>query len=198
MVQQQNKYEALILPVDYNKSFLNFNKEEIKSYYEWFLDVKAKRLTHLCSFLFTNSQDCLQEKNLKVIEIFLLNSISTQPKPKEQFNAELEKLPAHLKPYAKPDNYVLDKTTISICYDVGIYLGDLIIDLDNKIKWQLETDDEFSDYGQPVLVKKGSKLKINPFRVAKNVAAKIYEGRYNEGQIIGFFNAWKKGFKVDV
>ncbi|HEY6977515.1 MAG TPA: hypothetical protein VH396_14555, partial [Chitinophagaceae bacterium] len=101
------------------------------------------------------------------------------------------------KPYAKPDDYLLDKRTISICYDVGIFLGELIISLDDKIKWKLETDDEFVDYGQPVLYKKNCKLKLNPFSVAKNMAAKIYKGTYTDGQIISVFSAWKKGFYVE-
>ncbi|CAN5452851.1 hypothetical protein BH10BAC2_BH10BAC2_33950 [soil metagenome] len=194
---QKDKYEILILPIDYNKSFLDFDKEEVQKYYQWFLNIKSDRLTHLCNFLFAKSDDCLQEINLNVIEIFLLHSVSTVPKPKEQFDAELEKMPMHLKPYAKPDNYVLDKKTISICYDIGIFLGDLIIKLDPKIKWKLQNSDEYADYGQPILAKKNMKFDVNPFRVAKNVASKIYEGKYTEGQIISFFTAWKKGFKID-
>lgn len=197
MEQPQNsKYETLILPVDYDKSFLDFDKEEIQSYYQWFLKVKSDRLTRLCNFLFSNCEDCLRERNLNVVEIFLLNSVSAVTKPKGQFIEEMKKVPIHLKPYAEPDNYVLDKEAISICYDLGIFLGELIIELDSRIKWNLETDTKYADYGQPVLVKKGIKLKLNPFRVVKNIAATIYEGRYNESEIIRVFNTWKRLYKA--
>lgn len=197
MEQPQNrKYDILILPVEYNKSFLDFSGEEIQKYYHWFLNIKAKRLDHLCSFLFSNNKTCLSERNLNVIETFLLNSVSSIPKSKAQFKAEMDNVPLHLKPYAKPDDYLLDKKTISICYDVGIYMGELLISLDKKIHWELEIDDQFRDFGQPVLKKKGNKFDINPFTVAKNAAAKIYEDRYVDGQLIGFFNTWKKLFKV--
>src|SRR4051812_18850957 len=99
----QNEYEVLILPVDYNKSFLDFFEREIKEYYQWFLKIKNQRLVHLCKFLFKN-QECLSEKNLNVIEIFLQNSISILPKPEKQFAAEMEQVPLHLKPYVEPDS----------------------------------------------------------------------------------------------
>jgi hypothetical protein len=197
MEQLPNRYDVLTLPLEYNKSFLDLNKVEVKQYYQWFLNIKDSRLAHLCGFLFANAENCLSEERLNVVETLLQHSVSTISKSKEQFNSELDKVPAHLKPYAKPDDYLLDKKTISICYDVGIYLGELIIKLDNRIRWKLQTDDEYADYGQPILGKSNTKFDVNPFRVSKNVAAKIYEGRYADGQLIGFFNAWKKAFKVE-
>jgi len=197
MHQQINKYETLIIPIDYDKKFLDLNGEEIMDYYNWFLNIKTERMIHLCNFLFDNQKDCISEKNLKVIEIFLLNTVSTQPKPIEKYNEEVKKIPLHLKSIAKPTNYIFDTQTISICYDIGIFMGELIINLDSKIFWKLEVDDNFADYGQPVLAKKKSKFSINPFIVAKNAAAKIYDGTYKDEQLISFFNTWKKVFRVD-
>ncbi len=196
MERRSSKYDIIILPVDYNKSFLDYTPEEIQDYYQWFSLIKIERLANLCGFLFSNQQDCLDERNLGVIEMFLLNSVSTMHKPKEQFKTESEQIPAALKPYAKPDDYILDNRTISICFDVGIYLGDLVISMDNKIKWDLETNDEFADFGQPILAKRSCKLKINPFRVVKNIAATVFEETYGERNIYTVFEAWKKGFNV--
>lgn len=125
------------------------------------------------------------------------NSVSVDPKPLEKFNAEIKDIPVHMRPYAKSDNYLLSDRTISICYDIGIYLGDLIINIDNRIKWELEKDIQIADYGQPVIGKRGCLLKLNPFAVTKNVASSIFEGEFREEGFNGFFNAWKKGFKVD-
>lgn len=196
--QQQNnlKYDPVILPLDYNKSFLDLTGKEIHAYYNWFLSVKGERLDHVCTFLFQRPKDCLKEENLKVIEIFLLNSVSTLSKPISQLKEEASKIPMYLKPYAEPDKYVFDKRTISICYDLAIFLGELIIGLDNKIKWELESDEMYADFGQPILAKKNIKLRLNPFRVLKNIAAKIYEGVYSDGELLNVFNAWKKGYKV--
>ena len=196
MQHQKNEYEILVLPIEYNKSFFDLSGEEIASYYQWFLKIKGERLKKLCEFLFRTQGICLKESNLNVIEIFMLNSITVFAKPKDQINTEMGKVPSQFKPFVFPADYVLDKKTISVCYDIGIFLGELIISLDNKIKWELETNDEYSDFGQPVLTKRNSKLSINPFTVTKNMATKIYEGRYSDGQIISAFNAWKKGFKV--
>lgn len=191
-----NSYNVIVLPVDYNRSFLDFSKEEIKKYYSWFLEIKDHRLTQFCHFLFSGKDDCLLLEHIEVIEVLLQNSISVYPKPEQQMASEEEKTPGHLKHIAKPDDYVFDNRTISLCYDIGIFLGELIINLDKEIKWALETDIKFADYGQPILKKKNCLLKINPFRVSKNMAAKIREGRYIDGQIAIAFDAWKKGFKV--
>lgn len=194
---QNSNYEMLVIPLDYNKSFLDLDGREIKNYYSWFLSIKGERVSYLCDFLFhKEKEDALNESNLNVIEIFMQNSVSVITKISSQYNSELSNIPDRLKPYAKPDNYLLDERTISICYDVAMFLGDLAIVLDQKIKWILETNDDYADYGQPVLVKKGSKLAINPFAVTKNMAAKIHEGNYQEGQLANFFSAWKKSFRV--
>jgi hypothetical protein len=192
----KNSYQTVVLPLDYNKSFLELDQREISEYYQWFLDVKSQRALALCEFLFVNGQKCPNEKDLHIVEMFLVNSVSVKDKPIEVYRSEAEKIPPNLKPFAKPDSYLLDDKTISICFDVGIYLGELMISLDNKISWKLETRDDFSDFGQPILAKKGCKFDVNPFRVTKNMAAKIYENRYVEGQIISAFNVWKKGFGI--
>jgi hypothetical protein len=196
-MQRNRKYEVITLPLDYSRSFLDLKLEEIKSYYQWFLNVKGTRLNALCDFLFEKSEECLSESSLNVIEMFLLNNVSAVQKTNEQLQNEIKKIPEHLKPYAKPDDYLLDTNTISICYDVGIFMGELLIAIDKNIKWRLEVDDEYKDYGQPVLSKQYCKLELNPFRVVKNLAATIYEGKYVEGKLISVFEAWKKGFGVE-
>lgn len=145
---------------------------------------------------FKDQENCLTERNLNTLEIFLQNSVSVDPKPKQKLEAEIRDIPPHMRPYAPPADYLLSDKTISVCYDIGIYMGDLIISIDNKIKWELEKDIRIADYGQPVIGKKGNLLSLNPFRVTKNAAAKIYRGDFKEGQLIDFFNAWKKAFKV--
>jgi hypothetical protein len=191
-----HNYEPVTLPVDYNKRFLDFTGEEIHAYYKWFLSVKGERLEHLCQYLFTNPSECLKEENLKVIETLLLHSVSTFSKPNEQIKKEASKIPLNLKNIVKPDNYLFDQRTLSICYDIGIYMGELIIKSDKKIKWELEIDDKFRDFGQPIIVKKGNKFNVNPFIVAKNMAGRIYEQTYIEGQLIAAFDAWKKAFNI--
>jgi hypothetical protein len=192
----ENSYDILSIPIEYDRSFLDLTKEETKKYFNWFLSIKQERLSHFCSFLFLKQEGCLQEMNLDTVEVFLLNSVSVRFKSEKQINVELGAVPRHLRPYAEPDNYMLDKRTISICYDIGIFLGELIIKVDDRIKWKLKEDTEYADYGQPVLSKRGSKFEVNPFRVVKNAAAKIYEKRYVDGDLIGFFNVWKKSFGI--
>ena len=59
-------------------------------------------------------------------------------------------------------------------------------------------DDDFADYGQPVLAKRGCKFEVNPFQVVKNAAAKIHNQTYVDSQLINYFKAWKEYFKVNV
>jgi hypothetical protein len=195
---QKNKYEILILPFDYNNSFLDMQIDEINNYYQWFLSIKKDRINHICNFIFLNYNDCLNEKKLDIVETFLLNNVSSIAKPKENLINEIQKIPIHLLPYANPDNYLLDKKTISICYDIGIYLGEQIISIDNKINWKVESDDISADYGQLILVKKGIKLKLNPFRVVKNIAASIIENKYGENELANVFSTWKRLYKTEL
>lgn len=196
MVPQEDNYEVVTLPLDYNRSFLELGTTEIKSFQNWFLEIKGKRLQYICEFLF-ETRNCLDEENLSIIELFLANSISTEAKSKEQLKTEATRLPLLFKEVAKPDPYVLDKRTISVCFDLSIYLGELAISLDKQISWLQENNLESADYGQMVLYKQGCRIKINPFRVTKNLAVRIYEENFSEGDFQKTFRAWKKSYGIE-
>jgi hypothetical protein len=194
MEQQQNSYKEFYLPIDYHKSFFEFTVQELETYNNWFWEIKDERLKLFCSFLFKD-KNCLKEENLKVVEMFLLNNVSTVSKPRELYRKEFITIPDTLKKEVRPDSYILDQKTISICFDISIFLGALLINIDSKINWMFEKDKNSADYGQPVLFKKTSKLKINPFRVAKNLSEKVYDQTYSDNEIIRVFEAWKRGYR---
>jgi hypothetical protein len=95
-------------------------------------------LKYLCNYLFSDQISALKEENLKVVEIFILHSVSTVSKPELQIKKEASEISLHLKAIIKPEDYTFDDTTISICYDIGIFMGELIISIDKKIFWELE------------------------------------------------------------
>ena len=67
-----NKYDPVLLPVDYNRSFLDLSNEEIEQYYKWFLGIKGIRLANLCQFLFSDI------KNYAFVGVsWLINDFST-------------------------------------------------------------------------------------------------------------------------
>ncbi|WPQ60145.1 hypothetical protein SIO70_17530 [Chitinophaga sancti] len=190
-----SNYETLTIPVDYKKSFQDLDVQEIKDYYNWFLHIKHDRLMKLGTYLFNRDYDFLSENNLKVVENFLFNSVGTVPMPKDEYDRAYGGMSDRLKKIANVPDFILDRRTISICYDIGIYMGELMIALDSSIMWGLDKNIRSADYGQPIIKKK--KFEINPFVVVKNAANKIHKKTYTEHQLISFFNAWKRGCGID-
>lgn len=67
MWRSRDNYDILTLPLDYNRKFTDLNRQEIKTYFEWFLNIKKERLYKLCQFLFVDNENCLCEKNLSTL-----------------------------------------------------------------------------------------------------------------------------------
>ena len=188
------KYQKIDLPVDYAKSFLELSKTEIKDYFDWFLKIKNERKELLCDYLFSDKEICLCESNLRTIESFLIEIFGTD-KQNKKLNSQRQAY-NDLESFIKIENGKLNNYAVSICYDIGIYTGELIIHLDKEIRWVIETNKKYADYGQPILMKKGCKLTLNPFRVAKNIAARIADKTNKEDVLQDTFSAWKRGFEV--
>ena len=197
MHQHPNKeYKIFTIPINYEDSWDEFSKESINEHFNWFLSIKDIRLNLFCDFVFMDCPQCLDQANIGYIEHLFCNLVSVSFKTKEQLKIEIDKIALHLRPYAKPTKYKFDERTISLCYDIAIFLGELIISLDSKIKWQMETDKRLADYGRPVLIKKGVKLRLNPFTVTRIIASKIYDKEYKSGEMESFFNYWKLCYEV--
>lgn len=177
-----SNYPNIDFPIQNNQPFISLTKSEIESYYEWFMQIKNERLLNFSNFFFKEPENSLDDKNLKVIDTILIST------------SRIEPFSLNHKSRTHTHELVLDKKTLSLCFDIGIYLGELMIINDKKIIWKLEKDIKFAYYGQPVLIKKGIKSDINPFAVVKNMAAKIIKNIYTEYEIIDVYSYWKKIF----
>ena len=189
-ILKQKSYQILQMPLDVMSNLFELSESEIKEFYKWFLSIKEDRLEYLCEFIFNSSSKYIDESKLDVIESVLKQFVLTRKQSVKEKRGIISKI------LFQERKFVLDDITMSICYDLGIYLGELIISLDSSIKWQQEIDQRFVDYGQPILFKKEIKLGLSPFRVVRIMAAKIYDGTYIDGGVSNVFSAWKRGYQV--
>lgn len=178
------QYQPIVLPIDYGKGFFELSETEVDKYYKWFLENKESRLIQLYNLFFIDVVNPLSEENLKITEWMLRSAVSYIPK------VVVKSQSSH---YQDVD---LDAGTISICYDISIFWGELMISLDENISWFQEQDKKYADYGQAMLFKKGKKFVTNPFKSSDVIACKMFKGTYKEDGIKQMFNYWKKEFDV--
>jgi hypothetical protein len=178
------QYQPIVLPIDYGKGFFELSAPEVDSYFKWFLENKESRLVQLYKLFFIDVVNPLSENNLKITEWVLRSAVSYMPK------IVVKSKNTH---YQKVE---LDARTFSICYDISIFWGELMISLDENICWVQEKDKRYADYGEPMLLKKRNKSFFIPFRSSTTIAHKMYDDTYKEDEVIQMFNYLKKKFDV--
>jgi len=193
------EYSIIKFPIDIDQELHAYNAKEITDYGKWFMEIKEERLNYLCQKLFKNPDDCLKEENIAVLELFLQHNISAYKVSEEEMQKLWATIPEHFKPAVKLSEYGFDEHTLSICFDLGLFLGELLISLDKEhnIKWQQEKDKKFYFYGQVVLVTPLCKGDLDPYISAKNCASKILHKEYEEGEMQRMFSYWKEMFKIE-
>lgn len=174
------QYQPIVLPIDYGKGFFELSEIEVDNYYKWFLENKESRLIQLYNLFFIDVVNPLSEDNFNIIEWVLRSAVSCMPKAVSQ---------STISHYQK---VVLDERTFSICYDIAIFLGELIVSINKDIHWEQEKNRKYVDYGQPILMKKKNMIITNPFKSTRIIALKIYNNTYKKEEIKQMFNYWKK------
>jgi hypothetical protein len=61
----------------------------------------------------------------------------------------------------------------------------------------LGIEEKMADCNQPTVIRPSYSFAVNPFRVSKNLFARIYDNEFEKGQLAKVIDAWRKAFKLD-
>jgi len=193
-------YSLIELPQKFNKDMYSFDKLEAKEYYEWFNLIKNERLDVLKNHVQLEYPDWeLEYSRTSLIDLYswfskniCLERISEKEisKIKEQIN----QTPLFNNVIDIPE-YVYSAVTASVCFDVGIYLGETLIKNNKDVKWgQKINSKNYIDYVQPILISKNYKVPINPRRAAESLAYDILYKTIKKETFLDLFDDLKIKF----
>ena len=109
---------------------------------------------------------------------------------KKEIEKQISKTPSFVGFIEIPETTFTDET-VSICFDIGIYFGDVFVNNLAGIKWiQKINSTNYIDYAQPIIATKVSKVPINTRRVAENMARIIIDKEEKRKSFLELFEKW--------
>ena len=196
----QGRYTILKVPNELYKSFFEMDKKEAKNYFEWFLSVKVKRLAILCEYVQEESDivwscDYSRESLTGLFECFK-NVVKYRTITKEEKQIGISKLQDKYKGIVPIPEKVIDEETVSFCFDTGLYFGETIKKNIEGLEWSNRTSStNYAYYAQPILIKKGKKVDLNPRAIMEVLAGKVLRGTAEYDGLLKLYDTWISLFK---
>ena len=181
---------------DITYDFHDLSNEKIQKFQNWFVENKPSRKQYLINEVF-NGNSSINESNLKILETFLINNVFSSKKDKLQIEYENSLIPDKFKDIASADEYILTNYTKSVCFDLGLIVGEWIIELESEVKWRFENNFNMVFYGNAILYRKGCKAGWCPFHIMRNFASKVVEKKYEEGMLNRSIKSLMKSYNVE-
>lgn len=193
-------YPLIKIPAFADKSFFDFTKSEAKEYLQWFLAIKPERL----KILETQVQQVYPEWKLdytrtsfyKLYEWFK-GQIAYRPMNEEEkleVKKQLSTTPLLAEVIPIPQTTFTEQT-VTICFDIGVYVGEALIFNIPELKWvQKLNSTNYIDYAQPVIAKKDRKVPVNPRRALEGIARRVLDDDVKEIIFFELFDMSFEGF----
>lgn len=191
-------YPLITVPKLLDKPFFEMNKKEAQAYLDWFLNIKEERLEILNKAIITSGNKewkfDFTSSSLAPLFNWFKSVVTTRNKTKEEIKIEESKITGFLKGHIDVGEKIFTNEAISICADVGMYFGE-VLKKEKNLEWSFVLKPKrYAEYAQPILVKKGAKVDLNPRRIMEVVARKILDNSFREDELVKLYNAWKEDF----
>jgi len=89
------------------------------------------------------------------------------------------------------ETWDLTRRTLSLAYDIGMYLGAVMARALPHLRWTLvEKDKRDANYHQPVLVASGYPVPMNPVILVRVLASGIADGKWGAKRLYELYGIW--------
>jgi hypothetical protein len=89
------------------------------------------------------------------------------------------------------ETWVLTRRTLSLAYDIGMYLGVVMVRALPHLRWTLvEKAKRDANYHQPVLVASGYPVPMNPVTLVRVLASGIAKGKWGADDLYKLYDIW--------
>lgn len=194
-------YPLIKTPIFSTKDFIDFTKDEAKEYFQWFLSTKDERIKILeahAQLLYPQWK--ADHTKFSLIELYQwfkgqIAYRAMSDEEKQAIKVQLSTTPLLANVIPIPEATFTD-TTVTICFDVGIYLGQTLIRHDESLTWTyVMKPSRYIYFAQPVIAKKEVRVHLNPRAVIEVLAGKILDNDITKpNNLEQLFNVWKEIF----
>ena len=137
----------------------------------------------------------LDPSSVRELGRWFSKQIEIEPKPAGQLLADElavdERYRAHLR------QWQLTAKTISLCYDIGMYLALQLSKTIPHLSWRVgQGGRNNADYNMPVLASPNARRRFNPIRVSTSVAYNYAEGNAGPERLLEILDVWHGSFRT--
>ena len=155
-------------------AFDEWGGREARTFFNWFVAHIDERLGVLREFAASEGvrELDLSSDSLYDLGAFFSGHVKGRPKTareKEVLREEWARRPAVLQVHYDPDREVLNEETISLCFDVGIYLAETLRREHDALRWDLWKH-KTVERNRPVIVGFTTSVPLDPFLITTNIA----------------------------
>lgn len=179
------------IPVELSMPFFEMKKKDADLYLNWFLSIKQERLNILSEQVkLLEEWNCnFSRESLNPLFNYFRKVIKYRDMTDEEKGKEAEKITGILKGNIEVPTKVLDEESVSICFDIGIYFGETMIKQIPFLKWGYSlTPKRYVHYGQPIVIKEGKFIDLNPRALMEVLAMKVLNNE--EASLINLYDTW--------
>ena len=185
-------YEDIQLP--FVTPVHELGKAEARQYAAWYHEQVSVRTAMLERAMRSTSgfEDWRADEtpeSLRALGEWFAGQVALRPKSREEIDKE--RAEAGERWADTVEKHTLTYRTMSIAYDIGMYLGAVMVRALPQLAWKLiETGRRNVDYHQPVLVSPGKIVPMNPVALVRVAAWGISRKSRDEESLYELYGIW--------
>lgn len=178
-------------PIHLDIDFRELPKPLLKEYFSWHMNAMEERLKILERAIQTSKgyedwTSTYEVESLKRLGKWFVEQIYITPKSRELVEYERDML--H-EMRIEPVHWEFTEETISLCFDVGLYLSNTLTTQLPDLKWiQPLRSINTPNYGEPVI--SNGKLNMDSWNIMHVIALKLIKPPYDTDIIYDIYHIW--------
>lgn len=174
------------LPIDF--CYNNFNRNSLKSNADWFFNNKSERISILKTAVSSQYQCDFFDYSCDSL-ILLAKWLNSNFEKVPLTTSQLEEKRAKTASYIDIEDWRLSDASLSMIFDVGIFLGEMMINNHQGLKWQQYLKNKNNnDYGHMIIDL--GKISMNPIWLVYIQVLKMADGFFSETCLSNLYKIW--------
>ena len=174
------------LPIDF--CYRDYSLESLKSNADWFFENKSTRLEILKTAVSSQYQCVILDYSCDSL-ILLAKWLNSTFEKVPLTTSQLEEKRAKTASYIDIEDWRLSDISLSMVFDVGVFLGEMMIYNHQGLEWQQYLKNKKNnDYGHMIIDL--GKIYMNPIWLVYIQVLKMADGSISETCLSDIYNVW--------
>lgn len=174
------------LPIDF--CYRDYSLESLKNNADWFFENKSTRLEILKTAVSSQYQCYFLDYSCDSL-ILLAKWLNSTFEKVPLTTSQLEEKRAKTASYIDIEDWRLSDISLSMVFDVGVFLGEMMIYNHQGLEWQQYLKNtKNNDYGHMIIDL--GKIYMNPIWLVYIQVLKIADGSFSETCLSDIYNVW--------